>query len=159
MAVAAPAGCGGPAELNRDQAETLASARERLDDALETHEICRTDKTECRRLVREVRRYATQPSRLEKLVPSVVTPTGNVYPAAYRAFVGLAVANPRAALQLPAAREVERMASTLEGADPDTRISTLENQRAADYLAEAQRDTGAVWPDLARVLGRARAEL
>lgn len=153
------AGCGGTAELTTDQAATLASARERLDDALETHEICRTAKAECRRLVRAVRRFSRQPARLETLVPSVVTPTGKVYPAALNAFVREAETNPRQALRLPAAREVERMVSTLEGKDAATTIATLENRRAGDYLREAARDTAPIWPELSRVLDQARRDL
>ena len=159
LAAALLAGCGGPAELNGDQARTLKSARERLDDAIDTEEICRTDRAECRRLVREVRRYANRPSLLAKVVPSVVTPTGNVYPPAFRSFVQDAVAAPQLALRLPATKEVERMVSTLEDKDADTKIDTLEGQRAADYLEEAARDTRPIWPNLSRLLRQARDEL
>jgi hypothetical protein len=109
--------------------------------------------------VREVRRYANRPSRLRNLVPSVVTPTGHVYPPAYQAFVRDAVADAQLALRLPAAKEIERMISTLDGKDADTKITTLENQRAADYLEEAARDTRPIWPELSRLLRQARDEL
>ena len=89
----------------------------------------------------------------------MVTPTGNVYPAAYNLFLRNATSDPKLALRLPAAREVERMVVTLDGMDADTEIETLENRRAAPYLEEAARDTKPIWPDLARVLGQARDEL
>jgi len=158
VAAAALSGCG-PAELTPGQASTLQSARERLDDAIDTEETCRTNRPECARLVRALRRHPNDPKRLARSVPSVVTPTGNVYPAAFNLFVRNATSDPKLALRLPAAREVERMVVTLDGMDADTEIETLENRHAAPYLEEAARDTKPIWPDLARVLGQARDEL
>jgi hypothetical protein len=109
--------------------------------------------------VRQARRYADDPQRLARVVPSVVTPTGNLYPPAFNAFMRHALAAPMLALRLPATKEVERMVSTLDGMDADTRIKTLEGQRAAAYLQEAARDTRRIWPDLSRLLGRARDDL
>jgi hypothetical protein len=153
------AGCGSPAELTPDQADTLKSARDRLDDAIDTEETCRTARDECRHLVAEARRYATKPEQLAKVVPSLVTPSGNVYPPAFNAFQQNALASPQLALRLPAAKEAQRMVDTLSGKDPDTVIKTVNNQKADAYLAEAARDTRKLWPDISRVLRQARAEL
>ena len=152
-------GCGSPAELTNDQADTLKSARERLDDALDTEETCRTDRDECRHLVAEARRSATDPDQLAKVVPSLVTPSGNVYPPAYNAFQQDALTDPKLALRLPAAKEAQRMIDTLSGKDADTVIKTVNNQHADAYLAEASRDTRKSWPDISRVLRQARDEL
>jgi hypothetical protein len=119
----------------------------------------RTDKAVARRLVRQATRYSGEPERLKLVVPSLVTTTGNVYPPAYLAFVRHAPTSASKALHPPAAREVERMVSTLDGADAKTTISTLDNQTADAYLAEAARDTRPLWPSLARVLQQSRDEL
>jgi hypothetical protein len=158
LAAAALTGCGSPADLTPDQAETLKSARERLDDAIDTEETCRTDRDECRHLVAESRRYATDPEQLAKVVPSLVTPSGNVYPPAFNAFQQDALADPKLALRLPAAKEAQRMVNVLSGKDAGTVIKPLHNQKADAYLAEAARDTQ-IWPDIARVLRQARDEL
>lgn len=159
LGAAALAGCGGPAKLTPDQAKTLQSARERLDDAIDTEETCRTDRSECRHLVSEARRYPTDPKELAKVVPSLVTPTGNVYPPAFHAFEADALAAPKLALRLPAAKEGQRMVDTLQNADAKTEIKTLEGKRAGPYLDEAARDTRRIWPDISRVLRLARSEL
>jgi hypothetical protein len=159
LAAAPLAGCGGAAELTSDQAGTLKSARERLDDAIDTEETCRTDRGECRHLVAEARRYANDPKQLAQVVPSLVTPSGNVYPPAYNAFQRGALVNPRLALRLPAAKEAQRMVDTLSGKSADTIIKPLDNQHADAYLAEAARDTRKIWPDISRVLRQARDEL
>jgi cell division septum initiation protein DivIVA len=158
LAAAALTGCGSPADLTPDQAETLKSARERLDDAIDTEETCRTDRDECRHLVAEARRTATDPEQLAKVVPSLVTPSGNVYPPAFNAFQQDALADPKLALRLPAAKEAQRMVNVLSGKDAGTVIKPLHNQKADAYLAEAARDTQ-IWPDIARVLRQARDEL
>jgi hypothetical protein len=158
--MAAPVvGCGGPAELTPDQADTLKSARERLDDAIDTEETCRTDRDECRHLVAEARRSATDPKQLAEVVPSLVTPSGNLYPPAFNAFQQDALVNPKLALRLPAAKEAQRMINTLSGKDADTVIKTVHNQHADAYLNEASRDTRKIWPDISRVLRQARDEL
>jgi hypothetical protein len=159
LAAAALTGCGSPAELTTDQAQTLKSARERLDDAIDTEETCRTDRDECRHLVAEARRDAKDPRRLAQVVPSLVTPSGNVYPPAFSAFQQNALARPKLALRLPAAKEAQRMVDTLNGKDAETVIKPLRGQHADAYLAEAARDTQPIWPDIARVLRQAAKEL
>jgi hypothetical protein len=159
LAAAALSGCGGPAELTPDQAQILKSARERLDDAIDTEETCRTNRDECRHLVVEARRNARNPRQLAKVVPSLVTPSGNVYPPAFNAFEADALASPKLALRLPAAKEAQRMVNTLSGKDPGTVIKPLENRRADAYLTEASRDTRRIWPDIARVLRQASRAL
>jgi hypothetical protein len=137
----------------------LKSARERLDDAIDTEETCRTDRDECRHLVIAARQNVRNPKQLAKVVPSLVTPAGNVYPPAFNAFETDALASPKLALRLPAAKEAQRMVNTLSGKDPDTVIKPLENKHAAAYLTEASRDTRRIWPDIARVLRQSRDAL
>ena len=158
MAAALLAGCGGPAELSDEEGRTLKSARERLDDALETEEILRTDRTEARLIAREVRRRSTQTVRLVHVAPSLVTLDGQVDQRALDTFLGNATTDAAEALRLPATREVGRMTATLEDKDPETRIEPLE-QRADAYLAEAARDVRPIWPELARRLQRTRDSL
>jgi hypothetical protein len=159
LAAAALTGCGSPAELTPDQAQVLKSARERLDNAIDTEETCRTDRDECRHLVIQARQNVRNPEQLAKVVPSLVTPSGVVHPPAYNAFETYALASPKLALRLPAAKEAQRMVNTLSGQDPDTVIKPLENKHAAAYLTEASNDTRRIWPDIARVLRQARDAL
>ncbi len=107
----------------------------------------------------EARRNVRKPAQLAKVVPSLVTPSGNVYPPAYNAFELNAVASPKLALRLPAAKEAQRMVNTLSGKDPGTVVKPLENQKAAAYLTEASRDTKRIWPDISRVLRQSRDAL
>jgi hypothetical protein len=158
LAAALLAGCGGPAELSEDEGETLQSARERLDDAIDTEETLRTDEVEARRIVREVRRRETQTVRLEAVVPSLVTTNGQVDRQALDAFLVNATIDAPAALRRPAAREVGRMVTTLDDKDAETKVAVT-GQTADAYLAEAERDVREIWPDLARRLRRAREDL
>jgi hypothetical protein len=105
------------------------------------------------------RQNVRKPKQLAKVVPSLVTPSGNVYPPAFNAFQVDALASPKLALRLPAAKEAQRMVNTLSGKDPGTVIKPLENQKAAAYLTEAARDTRRIWPDISRVLKRSRDAL
>jgi hypothetical protein len=157
-AVALP-GCGGPAKLSSGEGQQLKSARERLDDAIDTEETCRTDRGECRRLVVQARRYRKDPKRLAQVVPSLVTPAGKVYTPAYNAFEQNALASSSLALRLPAAKEAQRMVNVLSGKDKDTVIAPVNNQHAGAYLTEAQRDTRPIWRDISRVLGEARDQM
>jgi hypothetical protein len=157
-AIALP-GCGGTATLSPAQGQQLKSARERLDDAIDTEETCRTDRDECRHLVSQARQYRNDPKQLAQLVPSLVTPAGKVYTPAYNAFQANALTSPSLALRLPAAKEAQRMINVLGGKDKDTVIAPVNNQHADAYLAEAQRDTRKPWPDISRVLGKARDQL
>jgi hypothetical protein len=151
-------GCGGTAELSDDEAKTLQSARERLDDAIDTEEVLRTDRGEARRLAREVRRHASRTARIRRVAPSLVTRGGQLDRRALGVFLARATSDAPAALRLPAAREVERMVTTLEDKDHETKVEPL-RQTADAYLAEATRDVRPIWPDLARRLRRARDEL
>lgn len=157
-AIALP-GCGGPAKLSSTQGQELKSARERLDDAIDTEETCRTDRAECRRLAAQARRYRKDPKKLAQVVPSLVTPAGEVYAPAYNAFEQNALASPSLAMRLPAAKEAQRMVNVLSDKDKDTVIATVNNQHADAYLAEAQRDTRKIWRDISHVLGEARDQL
>ena len=107
----------------------------------------------------EARLNANNPEQLAKVVPSLVTPTGNVYPAALHAFEANALARPKLALRLPAAKEAQRMINMLQDADAETVIKPLEGKQAGPYLDEAARDTRRIWPDISRVLKQARSEL
>jgi hypothetical protein len=155
MAAVLVAGCGGPAELSDEEGRTLQSARERLDDALDTEETLRTDRAEARLIAREVRRRESQTVRLVHVVPSLVTPDGRVDRRALDAFLANATTDAPEALRMPATREVGRMTTTLEDKDRETKIEPL-GQNAAAYLAEAARDVRPIWPELARRLERTR---
>lgn len=158
LAAALLAGCGGPAELSNEEGQTLQSARERLDDAIDTEETLRTDEVEARRIAREVRRRESQTVRLENVVPSLVTPNGQVDREALDAFLANAATDAPAALHRPAAREVGRMVATLEDKDAETKI-VVTGQTADAFLAEAERNVKDIWPDLARRLQQAREDL
>ena len=158
LAAALLAGCGGPAKLSDEEGRTLQSARERLDDAIDTEEALRTDPVEARRIDREVRRRSSQTELLKDVVPSLVTERGQVDRNALEAFLGNATNDAPTALRRPAAREVGRMTSTLEDKDRETKVARL-GQSANAYLAEATRDVEPIWPDLARRLQRTRDEL
>jgi hypothetical protein len=66
-AAALLAGCGGPAKIDKGDANVLEASREDLDDAIRTEEALRTDPAEARRLVRELtRRLGISVSVLER---------------------------------------------------------------------------------------------
>lgn len=186
------AGCGGPAKIDRGDANVLEAAREDLDDAVDTEETLRTDPAEARRLVREVRRrlgisvallknlktgnpkydkalqagsVAGALHSIEEVVPSLVVGRSDRGGAAgldedaVRDFFRYARSDPSRALHGPAADEVGTIVSTIRGADPGSKISTLRGLTANAYLREAERDTRPIWPDLARRVARARARL
>jgi hypothetical protein len=155
------AGCGGSATLTEGQGHTLESAREGLDDAIDTAEVLRTDKAEARKLVREVERLrkADTGKKLAEVVPSLVGEHDRIDKPAVTAFVRNATSSPANALLLPAARHVDRMVTTLEGKDTTTKIALLGGQTASAYLSEAERDTKPIWPALAKILRQSREEL
>jgi hypothetical protein len=155
VAAALVAGCGGPAELSDEEGRTLQSARERLDDALDTEETLRTDRTEARLIAREVRRRSSETVRLVRVVPSLVTLDRRVDQRALDAFLANATTDAAEALRLPATREAGRMTATLDDKDRQTKVEPL-GQNADAYLAEAARDVRPIWPDLARRLERTR---
>jgi hypothetical protein len=110
-------------------------------------------------VVAQARRYRKDPKRLAQVVPSLVTPAGEVYKPAYNAFEADALASASLALRLPAAKEAQRMINVLSGKDKDTVIAAMNHQHADAYLAEAERDTRPIWHDISHLLGQARADL
>jgi outer membrane murein-binding lipoprotein Lpp len=146
------AACGGPAKLDSDQEQTLTTARERLDGAIDTEEAIRTSPEEARRRARTVRRRLGGPAlgELEDAAPALV------YAGDVRDFLRYARSDPARALHAPAEREILVITSTLRGKAPDTKIG---DQPAAAFLGDAARDTRSIWPDLSRRLEKARDAL
>jgi hypothetical protein len=140
------AGCGGDGsdgKLDREDAQLLAIARERLDDAIDTAEVLRTDRAEARRLQRRVAR-STLPDDVPSLVDDVTR----------RDFLRYAAKDPARAMRRPAAEAVATIAVTLDGKDAGERIRTLEGRAVERYLREAERDVEPIWPDLAGQLSK-----
>jgi hypothetical protein len=137
------AGCGDGDDnkLDRGDPQRLADARARLDDAIDTEETLRTDKTEARRLERIV-----AASQLSDSVPSLVDQPARAD------FLHYAPTDPARALHRPAASAVATIAGTLDGKKRSERIKPLSNQTVESYLREAERDTKPIWPDLAKQL-------
>jgi outer membrane murein-binding lipoprotein Lpp len=146
------AGCGAPAKLDADQKKTLAGARERLDEAIDTEEAMRSSRAEARHRVRAVRRRLGGPGlgEVEDAAPALVD-GGDV-----RDFLRYGRRDPARALHPPAARQVLAIASTLHDKAPDTKIG---DQSAAAFLGDAAKDTRSIWPDLSRRLQKARDDL
>jgi hypothetical protein len=144
--------CGGPDKLNADQKKTLAGARERLDEAIDTEEAMRSSGDEARRRVRAVGRRlgGSALSQVEDAAPALVD-GGDV-----RDFLHYGRRDPARALRPPAERQVLVIASTLSDKAPDTKIGA---QSAAAFLGDAARDTRSIWPDLSRRLQKARDDL
>ena len=166
------AGCGAPDELSRQDAQKLATARERLGNAVETAETLRTSPREVRRIQAEVRRILADGSleaekldefglaalgELQIVVPSVVETDADGVPKdldrpALRAFLRYAGSDPARALLGPARNEVDAIDRTVENsdADEDTR---LRDRTVGDYLDAAERDLRPIWPRLAERVG------
>jgi hypothetical protein len=144
--------CGGPARLDADQKNTLAGARERLDEAIDTEEAMRSSPEEARRRVRAVRGRLGGPGlgEVEDAAPALVD-GGDV-----RDFLRYGRRDPARALHSPAERQVLVIASTLNDKAPDTKIG---DQPAAAFLGDAAKDTRPIWPDLSRRLQKARDDL
>ena len=179
-AAAALAGCGAPEELSQSDGRKLATARERLDDAIDTEETLRTSKAEARRLSRRVRMLVSQgdfeSERLDEfgiaklgllrdVVPSlvVVDERGSVKAldrSATAAFLRLAGRDAARAMLGPARDQVGVIVKTIEDGDAgeDTRIPVLRTTAGA-YLREAERDLKPIWPLLARRLTELRQAL
>ena len=179
-AATAVAGCGAPEELSEQDGRTLAVARERLDDAIDTEETLRTSKVEARRLRRRVQALVSEGSfesrRLDEfgiaklgllrdVVPSIVIVNEKGSPRALdrpatAAFVRFAERDAARALLGPARDQVELMVKTLEeaGAGEDTKIPVV-GKTARTYLREAERDVKPIWPSLAERLRDAQEEL
>jgi hypothetical protein len=146
------AACGGPSRLDSDQKKTLAGARERLDEAIDTEEAMRTSPDEAQRRVRAVRRRlgGSGLGEVEDAAPALVD-GGDV-----RDFLRYGRRDPARALHPSAEHQVLVIASTLHDKAPDTKIG---DQPAAAFLGDAARDTRSIWPDLSRRLQKARDDL
>ena len=181
-------GCGGDAEqLSKGATVEFQNSRSDLDDALDTTETLRTSHAEAARLRARVRRIIGEGSfenggkpdefgyaalgQLRDVAPSLmVEQDGSLRsldaPVA-RSFLRYAVSDPKRALHPAAEEEVDNLEQVLDHADhvgPDTRLrdgvrGIATRQTVSAYLAEAQRDVEADWPDLGRRLGEMRDDL
>ena len=172
------AACGDAEKLSKQDAQTLTTSREDLDDALDTEETLRTSKEEAASLRIKVQKIIRRGSfenggkpdefglaalgELRELVPSLVLERGDqvvaLDTAATKEFVAQAVNDPAAALYVPAKREVDSITEVV-GADdvgPDTKVG---DQTVTEYLRETERDIQPVWPKLADRLESAREDL
>ena len=174
------AGCGAPEELSETDGRTLAAARERLDDAIDTEETLRTSKAEARRLRRRVQAIVSDGSfesrrldefgiaklgLLREVVPSLVVLSESGTPRALdrgatATFLRFATRDSRRAMLSPARAQVGVIARTIEESDAgdDTRIPVA-NQTASEYLSEAERDLSPIWPSLGKRLRETREGL
>jgi len=175
------AACGAPDQLSQADGETLAGARERLDDAIDIEETLRTSKAEARRLRRGVQRIvsggALESERLDdfgraalgelrRLVPSLVEEDtdGSVRALdrpATRAFLRFAESDAARALLPPAREEVELIERTVEesGADSETLVppedpTASQMLEVGTFLRDAEGDLRPIWPELAGRLGK-----
>lgn len=180
VAVAALAGCGAPEELSEDEGRTLAAARERLDDAIDSEETLRTSKAEARRLRARVQELVSDGSfergtldefgiarlgQLREVAPSLVLQDdrGNMRGLdrpGTQAFLQFAERDAPRALLGPASRQVGRMINTVEegNAGEDTKVPKV-GASAGSYLREAERNVRDIWPLLAKRLRAARQDL
>jgi hypothetical protein len=174
------AACGGPDRLSKEEGRSLAAARERLDDALDTEEALRTSRAEARRIRRAVQRIVSDGSfeqtpldefgiarlgELREIAPSLVIADsrGDVRALDRRStapFLRFAERDPARALLRPASRQVSVMQHLLEEADAEKESEIpVVDATAEAYLREAARDVRAIWPALARDLDQAADEL
>jgi hypothetical protein len=180
VALATVAGCGAPEELSEDEGRTLVTARERLDDAIDTEETLRTSRAEARRLRARVQELVSDGSfdnrtldefgiarlgQLREVAPSLVLQDldGNMRGldrASTAAFLRYADRNAPRALVRPASRAVGLMVHTIEEGDAgkDTKIPTV-GKSAEAYLREAERNVKDIWPLLAKRLADLRQKL
>ena len=179
-AAAALAGCGAPEQLSEEEGRALQSARERLDDAIDSEEALRTSASEARRLRRRVREIVSDGSfesepldefgiaklgELTQVVPSLVLLSDRGTPKALdrratATFLRFAERDASRALLRPARHAVDHMVRTLERADAgkETEIPVV-REAASEYLDAAERDVRSIWPALGRRLADARGEL
>ena len=179
-AAVAAVGCGAPDELSQPDGRKLATARERLDDAIDTEETLRTSKVEARRLTRRVRTLVSDGSfesprldefgiarlgLLREVVPSLVVLNAKGSPRALdrpatAAFLRFAERDAPRALLRPARAQVDVMVKTIADGDAgaDTEIPIV-GESAAAYLREAERDLKPIWPALAERLAMAHEDL
>jgi hypothetical protein len=180
LAVAVLAGCGEPDTLSDEEGRTIAGARERLDDAIDTEETLRTSRVEARRLRREVDRLVSDGSfedatldefgiarlgQLRQVVPSLVNvdTEGQVRSLDRRAtaaFLRYATDDAPQAMLEPARRQVSVMLHILEEADAgqDTEIPAVK-QRAETFVSELEQDVKPIWPSLGKRVAEAGADL
>jgi hypothetical protein len=179
-AALALSGCGAPEELSEEDGRSLLTARERLDDAIDTEEVLRTSRAEARRLTRRVRTLISdgsfESSRLDEFgiarlgllrdaVPSLVVVNARgtaraLDRPATAAFLRHAESDAARAMLRPARDQVDVIVKTLEDGDAgeETRIPPGDRTAAA-YLREAERDVRPIWPPLAARLRGARDDL
>jgi hypothetical protein len=155
--VAGAAGCGAPDELDSDDDRALASAREELDDALDTEETVRTAPELGRRLARGVERAGDNPRALERLVPSLVNADGEVDSEAVDDFVRHAGSDAQQALLVPARDSVDQIVEVIDdsGADGDTTVPHDRDRPMGRYVDQIERDIRDVWPQLSQELEEA----
>ena len=150
------AGCGAPDSLDSDDDRALATAREGLDDALDTEETIRTSPAMGRALATQVERAGDDATAVERLVPSLVD-DGEIDSEAVSGFVRYAASDAPRALLIPAQREVDAMVEVIDdsGADGDTEVPHARDQPMDRYLDEVERDIRDVWPSLSKELDEA----
>jgi hypothetical protein len=155
-ALVGAAGCGAPDSLDSDDDRDLATAREALDDALDTEETIRTAPEMARALVAQVRRAGDDAPAVERAVPSLVE-DGEVNSEAANAFVRYAATDASRALLIPATDAVDAMTEVIDdsGADGDTEVPHADDQPMERFVGEVERDIADVWPALAQELADA----
>jgi hypothetical protein len=181
IAVAGLAGCGGaPDKLSDQDGRAVATAREKLDDAIDVEETLRTSPVEARRLRRRVSQIVSDGSfedstldefgiarlgQLRLVVPSLVITDRQdqvraLDRAATAAFLRYATTDPARALLRPASRQVNVMLHVLEEGDAgkDTEIPVLK-EPAGSFLDDVERDVKPVWPALGKRVAAARDDL
>lgn len=190
LALAACAGApdldGPPDAVPHEEVIALETAREGLDDAIDTEETLRTSKQQARRLRRGVQGIVSGGAleaekldefglaalgQLRRLVPSLVEVNrdGSVRALdrpATSSFLRYAESDAPRALVRSAREHVEAIERTLKDSEagPDTRIppadpTASQDLTVADYLRQAERDLRPIWPELAGRLQAVRKEL
>ena len=176
LVLAAVAACGSPEELSQDDGRVLTSAREQIDDAIDTEETLRTSKDEARRLVARVRKIVAKGSfetdkldefgiadlgLLREIVPSLVIVDADGTPedldrSALKAFLANATSDAPAALLPAVEKRVGVIVDKLEATDAgdDTKIPGAQAD-AAGFLDAVARDVRRIWPDQAERLDEA----
>ncbi len=173
-------GCGAPEKLSVKDGRTLATARERLDDAIDTEEALRTSRTEARTLRGQVERIVSDGSfeerkldefglaklgQLKEIAPSLAIEDsqGSVRTLdrpATADFLRFAERDAAMALLRPARKQVSVIVHTLEDSDAgkDTKIPVV-GKTAQKYVGEAERDVKRIWPSLGKRLAGAGEHL
>jgi hypothetical protein len=154
----AAAGCGAPDELDSDDDRRLLTARERLDDAIDTEEAIRTSRVVAGDLRREVRRAIARDDveALELSLPWAVE-DGSIDREATSTFLRLATTDPQGALLPPARESVEEIVDVIEdsGADAETKVPGAGDRPLDAYLDGVERDIRDIWPSLSKQIEEA----